>query len=354
MVLASVLVLFGCAGPGPVSVSAGETIRVLVVKGADHLRVERASRGDLLIRESGGGATANGHRVTLPMKFSSRGGGVVVNGRPYRGTIEVIRGPGGLGVVNELELEAYLAGLINNEISSKWHPEAIKAQAVVARTYALYRKAKRRGEGWHLEGSVLGQVYKGSVTEDPASIEAVNDTRGEVLLYHGSPALTVYHSNAGGVTEASGDVWQGDYPYLQGVDSPYDKLSPGYRWEYVVTPDELGELLGRAGYDTGAPAYVDPLVVTSSGRVKRVRITGRTRDVEMRGEDLRRVLGYGNLKSTLFEVERTSRGFRFTGRGSGHGVGLSQWGAKGMAEDGYTYKEILEHYYPGTTLKRAY
>jgi len=351
-----VLLAGGCAGVVPGFVTGGGKLRVLVLKGADEAAIRGAMGGDVELRRSPAGVvTSNGEVVSLPRRFYPRGRSIELDGRPYRGVLEVSADDKGLLVVNEIGVERYLVGIINNEISSKWPVEAIKAQAVAARTYAAYQKRKRAGRFYHIEGSVLGQVYSGTSAEDSAALRAVRQTRGEILVYGGEPALAVYHSNAGGRTEASVDVWGKAYPYLRSVDSPYDRGDPRYVWEFTIPADTLAGLLARAGFRIGLPEAVVPDVVTRTGRVKTVSIRDSyNRGVSLRGEDLRRIIGYSTLRSTLFEVTQSGYLFIFKGRGSGHGVGLSQWGAKGMAEDGYGYREILAHYYPGTRLKKGW
>jgi stage II sporulation protein D len=187
------------------------------------------------------------------------------------------------------------------------------------------------------------------------ALKAVNDTRGQVLTYRSKLALTVYHSNAGGRTDASADVWSGDYRYLRSVKSPYDAVSPDYSWSFTMPAAVLENLLVVGGYDVGSPVSVRVKARTPGGRARKVRIRGSGgRAVELEAEKFRKIIGYSALRSTKFKVKRRGSLFLFNGKGSGHGVGLSQWGAKGMAENGYSYRQILKHYYPGTKLKKVY
>lgn len=337
--------------------AAGGSIRVLVLKGAPSLTIRNAdgTRVFEVKKTASGRAAVNGSDTPLPHRFYPNKGYVYLNNRPYAGMIEIFDDASGLMAVNELQLETYLAGILNNEISTKWPPDALKTQVVIARTYALNQKKKRVNEKYHLEGSVMGQVYSGVAAEDFAALKAVRDTTGEVLTYNGEPALTVYHSNAGGMTEASKDVWSADYPYLKPVESPFDGSAPKYLWEHVVPAVLLKASLNSAGHDIGEPDEITVDSTTASGRVKSLIVRdGAGKKLRLTGEDLRKAAGYSNVRSTLFAVSKDGGAFVFKGRGSGHGVGLSQWGAKGMAEKGYSYKDILRHYYPGTTLVRAY
>ncbi len=342
----------------PAPKGSGVTLRVLVLQKQKRLYIEGAFGEKPSIKitpADDDGVLVDGEWARLPLSFTPEGELIRINGRPYRGRIEVFPDRGALKVVDELDLETYLAGLINYEISAKWPSDAVKTQAVIARTYALYQKRKSKGGDYHIEGSTLGQVYKGVNTEDMASLKAVNDTRGQVLIYRGALALTVYHSNAGGRTDASADVWSGEYSYLRSVRSPYDAVSPDYSWNFTMPGPVLGGLLVRGGYNIGSPTSIKVKARTPGGRARQVRVRDSGgRVIELEAEKFRKIIGYSSLRSTKFKVRRRGDLFEFNGKGSGHGVGLSQWGAKGMAENGYSYRQILRHYYPGTKLKRVY
>lgn len=355
LILASLLL--GCAAFIPDKARSEAGIRVLVLKGVSSISIKGLSgNGEVqIVRSYNGKASVNGALRDLPLSIRQESDYIRVNGRPYAGTITVLDGKAGLMVVNELPLEAYLVGIINNEISTKWPRDAVKTQAVISRTYALYQREKRQNEPYHLEGSVLGQVYSGVAAEDEAASRAVKETSGEVLFYKGEPALTVFHSNGGGMTESSKEIWKIDYPYLKSVESPYDSEAPQFEWEYSITALSLKELLRSSGYSIGEPESISVESRTPAGRVRSLIIRDYSgRLVRMSGENLRKVIGYSFLRSAFFSTGKNADIFTFHGRGSGHGVGLSQWGAKGMAENGYSYREIIRYYYPGTSLVRAY
>ena len=369
-----ILVFISCTKTIPNRAIASENIKILVLKDSKTLIVENADEIEtpsekVDVRDKGvikvtiedtGKVMLNGiHVNSLPIRVSSENKILYLNNRPFRGKLEVTSGEKGLMVINDIDIEMYLVGLINHEISSKWHIEAVKAQSVIARTYALYQKAKKTGAAYHLEGTVLGQVYSGSITEDESAFEAVRETMGEVLKYNGELALAVYHSNAGGYTEASRNVWARDYPYLQSVESPYDVFVPGFEWSLPVKLNDISAAMNNSGYKVGEIEALLPIEKTPTNRIKKIRIVHKNGKLEIAGEDLRRALGYDKLKSTRFEVKPVlengiAKSFIFSGKGSGHGVGLSQWGAKGMAENGYTYKEILKHYYKGVEIEKIY
>jgi stage II sporulation protein D len=355
--LVFLIVVSGCAGMRPMKAGSGPKVRVLISNGADAVELGGAKTGRAVVvrKEPDGALTVDGRESRSPVRFSSGPSTVHVNGRPHRGVILVHAGKTGLMVVNELPMESYVAGIVGAEVSPRWHAEALKAQAVAARTYALYRMRGRGAGPYDVEGSVAGQVYKGAQAEDPATLRAVSDTSGEVLTYAGAPALTVYHSNAGGATEASRDVWLKDYPYLGSVESPFDSLAPGFSWAHTMTAEDLSRALNGAGHAIGVPVALYPVETTATGRVKTLLVRDREGGVvRLSGEDLRKAVGYGVIRSTVFEVRASDGSFAFSGRGSGHGVGLSQWGAKGMADNGRSYREILFHFYPGAAIERAY
>jgi stage II sporulation protein D len=350
----------GCAVVAPGSASSGGKIRVLVLRDLSAITIEgaRGFKSVELKRMAPGMLVLNDAAKDEPVRFYPEEELMYVNNRPYRGTIDVYSSRGGLMAVNELFLETYLVGIINHEISSKWPGDAVKAQAVISRTYALYQMAKARmdpDQPYDIEGTVLGQVYKGTGAEDTLAGKAVRSTAGEVLTYDGELALTVFHSNAGGRTEASKDVWAGGHPYLTSVKSPFDAASPGFAWEFNLPAGELGGLMSKAGFHVGEPVSIKITSRTRAGRVRRLVVKDASgTKASLTGEELRKIVGYNVVRSAIFKVRKKGGLFIFKGKGSGHGVGLSQWGAKGMAENGYSYREILRHYYPGTRLKKAY
>lgn len=348
-----ILLFSGCVRVHSGQAWGGERIKVLILRSPSSIEIKGAASGTLQIkRESRGSVRVNGRERSLPLKVSPGNGALHINGKPFRGTVEICESKEGLLVINELPIEAYLGGIINNEISSKWHEDVIKSQVIVARTYALFQKNRRAKEQWHVESSIMGQVYSGMNAEDDAAHRAIRETAGEVLTYNGEPALTVYHSNAGGRTDASSDVWSHDYPYLRSVESAYDNKMD---WELRLNKDELKSILNKAGYRVVEPEGIYPLTMTQAGRVKVMVIQDSDGNrVKISGEDLRKAVGYPVLKSALFDVVRSGDDFIFRGRGAGHGVGLSQWGAKGMAEGGFSYEKILQHFYPGTELVKIY
>ena len=338
-----------------------ETIRVAILKNAASVTVD--GDGFIAIRENGAAVAVTPPVLIKPGRSAvtvngtayrrltfSGSSALYVNGKPFRGVAEVSPAEKGILVVNELPLEEYLVGLINCEISSAWPIEAIKAQAVIARTYALNRKLARSTSFYHLESSVIDQVYDGCEIEDSRARRGVSDTAGEVLSYHGAVIQAFYHSNCGGRTEASENVWGARLPYLSGVDCTYCLTSPSSAWDLKIALPELEERLKAAGHKVSGVTDIRPAARNSRGRLKHIVIVSSRGDLSLTGDQFRKAIGYGMIKSTNFTVKVENGEAGFSGLGNGHGVGLCQWGAKQRALDGFGYAEILSYYYPGTNL----
>ena len=266
-----------------------------------------------------------------------------IEGRRLPGSVTVVRTPEGrLDAVNVVPLERYVERAVSGEIYARWPAEALKAQAVAARTYALYAVNRHREDPFDVEATTLSQRYVDGPV--PGAVrEAVGATRGRYLAFQGAPILAAFHTTAGGRTAASEEVWGEPLPYLRGVDSP-DEESPEYFWSYEVEYGELRRALEIAGLRAGSDPRVEVLERSPSGRVARLSVSG----AQLTGRTLRQIVGRRAIRSTLFDVRTEGGLVRFLGSGSGHGVGLSQWGALQMAREGRTYIEILRHYFPGT------
>ena len=290
-----------------------------------------------------------------------------VNGRNYRGEIQIrANGPNGeLTVINTLPLEEYLYGVVPNEVPTAWPMEALKAQAVAARSYAVNNRGKHINQGFNVCATVDCQVYGGQSTETARGNQAVNETRGMVVVHNGRIISTYYHSSSGGHTENSENVWAFSKPYLRGVVS-FDQDSPHYRWEQQFTIAEFSERLRNAGKNIGTLRSIELSALSAppvnardrgiSGRVITARFIGTNGRAVLRGTELRTILG---LRSTLFDMKIVSDNVIITGSGWGHGVGMSQWGMKAMAEKAPAsnkefFKEILQHYYRNVSVIQVY
>ena len=258
----------------------------------------------------------------------------------------VIRAEGGsLQLINVIALEEYLAAVLGSEMPSSFPEEALKAQAVAARTYALHKKLEAFDQPYHLGSSVLHQVYGGLRSEDARTRAAVDATRGEVLTWELQPIEAYFHAACGGHTEEGLPALSRDLPYLTSVSCPCGSTAAS-RWQTTIPAREIAEALG-----TTRPGDLKVEARTRTGRVESLRAGSRLIDAVT----FRRKLGYTRIKSLDFEVSRLgSDALRFVGRGQGHGAGLCQWGARILAMEGRSYREILAHYYPGTELQILY
>ena len=329
---------------------------------------------------------------------------IKVNGVRYRGGIEVRRIKGSdMTVINVLPLEHYLYGVVPAEIEASSHPEALKAQAVVARTYTLNNLGKHGNLGFDLCNTTHCQVYKGVSAEADSTNEAVDDTEGETVMYKGERAQVFYFSSSGGRTEDVENVWSTPLPYLRSVEDKYESgKSTNYIWESTYSAAKIKEIMLERGYDLGDIVSVKITKTAPSGRVTELVIKGtkgervytksgcrsvfRTlcsqwytittdADVSVKagdGENVKTTLAGSKVitaggvktldaggkplivvgaKNSKRSVSATPQVYTFSGRGWGHGVGMSQEGAKGMANAGFKYDEILRHYFQGTTIE---
>ena len=265
------------------------------------------------------------------------------------------------GQVLELSRQEYVLGAVAAEMPVSWPDEALKAQAVAAHSYALYCRdhttlqsgawltadpARRQG---CLTEPVLRSYWGTAYDENYARLSSlVDEVLDDLLTYENSPACTSYFAISNGRTEASENVWGSALPYLVSVDSSTDLAADNYEYTVTFSAAQVQQALAGLGLtaDLAAPeSWFGPAELTAAGYAKALPVCGQT----VSGTALRRVLG---LRSTCFTVQYQSGNFSFTTRGYGHGVGLSQWGAKAMAEQGAGYADILAHYYPGTQLLR--
>jgi len=309
--------------------------------------------------------------------------------RPYRGAMEILPRPDGLTVVNVVDVEPYLYGVVSSEMSPGYPAEALKAQAVAARTYALKNAGRLAALGFDLDDTAACQVYGGYFSEDPRTTAAVDGTAGQVLTYGGTLIDAVYSSTCGGYTESAEEAWGRAVPYLQSVPdfvgdadpvvaqhptneagwAAYFKvaralncLQPKYakpeafRWVKLITRQELEAGL-PAEDQVGAVQNIVPLHRGQSGRITALRLEGSDRSVTITKElPIRKA--FGGLRSSAFTVDiyRDDNGvpvvFAFWGAGWGHALGLCQVGALGLADQGWSYDKILTYYYHGVKLEK--
>jgi stage II sporulation protein D len=271
--------------------------------------------------------------------------------RLYPGVIDVVGGPEGPIVVNQLPLEEYLVGAVKAEAGDKMPVEMLKAQAIVARTYAAYHRRLNAAKPYHLIAGTANQQYAGRVSADSPAWTATRDTEGLVLLWEGDLFPAFYHTDSGGHTEDPRVVFAANnMPALRPVRVEFPSQSPHHAWSLDVALSDLANALRRGGVSVGTITALRVLERSVSLRVSRIAVQGTRGSATLRGNEFRRLIGYDTLKSTLFAVSVDHASARFVGRGYGHGVGLDQWSAKTMAEQGYTAEQIVRYYYPGATL----
>lgn len=380
---------------------------------ASGLKFQTVNAGSFIVKADARKLIVNGTTLPYPnvVFYSDNQFPIRVGKRIYRGTMEVrVSGTGAVNAINHVLLEQYLYGVLPMEISHQWNIESQKAQAVAARTYALVNLGKHGSAGYDLTDTAYDQVYGGFNAEKPLSNQAVDETRGQVLTYNGKLIYAYYHSESGGHTENVEDIWGGYLPYLRGVPSDLTALSPRAKWERIFKLQDVKKMLNEKGFPVGEIYSIIISQTTFTGRAKSVRIYHSRGRTDLPVNKFRKALGTHFLLSSFFTpkvfeekaanvlIEKskadsvhilgkeglykgdaenifvtspllTTEGFlslfilgRQTvpaalviyGKGWGHGVGLSQWGAKELSEQGYTCEEILKHYYKGVSLEQWY
>ncbi len=385
---------------------------------------------------SSGTVTAGSLKFKLPVTIQGQGL-VYWNNRPYRGYFRLVSEGRGFNVVNILNVEDYLKGVLKMEVNPAWPMESLKAQAIIARTYAFRSRNKHGSSGFDLCATNHCQVFRGVSAEDPTLSKAIDSTRGIVLKYQGSFAATFYHSDSGGYTADVASVWGSNIPYLRGKPEPVAYESPYSRWQITLGLSEIQRILSSKGINLGTLVSIEISSVDTAGRSEMITLKGSTGSTTIRSSLFRTYMGSDRIKSTFFTIgdktsiappqsasnsssalsanepvpltpqdeqllisltkkgvfnseelmdmlirpERRSvhlknalqrqsgcslpsatpaatsmtnkESVTFSGRGWGHGVGMSQWGAKSLAETGWDYSRILQHYFPGTVFEKV-
>lgn len=380
------------ATPPPLSVRPmpGDVVRVLIARGKPS--VQMSAVDGFAVFDAMGSSTpiirANpGQTIELDVNVVARGsGGVFVeaagdgplrlDGRPYRGRFIVMAESNGLMVVNQLRVDLYVLGVLGREISPQWPAAALQAHAIVSRTYALASR-KDATHAYDLVATTADQVYGGMTAESPPGNDAVYQTRGRVLSYNGGIASVYFHSCCGGHTEDAAAVWGRDIPYLQGVPDPYCAGAPHYRWRSYVTTADLRQRLSTQLGGVGEINRLQPSDIDASGRAKIITVEGEGGQCEIPAHQFRMRIGTSLVRSTLIHriqvangpdrlqpdpayddpapappTEPLARGplAMLEGAGWGHGVGMCQWGARGLALKGGTAEQILGLYFRGASV----
>jgi len=302
-----------------------------------------------------GGIDIRGEGFSDMFRLIPKGESVRVNGRAFRGGIILRKDGSLLSAINEVEVEDYLRGVLPRELSPAWNEDALKAQAVVSRTYIMANLGRFAKQGYDLTSCENSQVYGGLDCEQNTTSEAVRATAGEVLKYRGEIARAYFHADAAGHTESPEFVWGSSEPppYLKGRREPVRNETPYSSWEYEIGFEELARVLEKNDYKTGRIKRVVARGKTGAGRVKNFMLYSETGKTEIKSGKFRTMLGGRNIKSTKIQnIINGRKSVVFKGSGWGHGVGMSQWGAKELAEKGWDYKKILRLYFPGTRIAK--
>ncbi|WP_159426175.1 SpoIID/LytB domain-containing protein [Desulfolucanica intricata] len=282
----------------------------------------------------------------------------------YRGSFEFRQDKVGLNVINELSLEEYLYGVVPGEMPSDWPFEALKAQSVAARSYVLRQMGTYSAQGFDVLSDQYSQVYRGYDHETSSTNRAVEETAGMVATYLDKPINAFYHSSSGGYTENSEDVWQDKLPYIRWKEDPYDQNNKHYGWKVTFTQEELLALLEKSGLQWIEVTDIEVLEYTASGkRMRKVELSGINQDEKpaveqyFNADGVRNAFGLKSSPSKLekeFDEDKKLIRVTFKGDGWGHGLGMSQYGARAMAQDGYTFSDILQYYYTDIEIKPNY
>ena len=337
-------------------------------------------------------------------------------GTGYRGSLKLIKDGDAFAAINVVDIDQYLYGVVSREMSDTWPIEALKAQAICSRNYAAQNIGKHESYGFDICANTHCQMYTGMSREAESIYNAVDETRGMVLTYNGGLCDCYYSAAMGSSTEDVKYVWGNEVPYLVSVDNSFENTAniPNGVWSGVLTVDEASTIMRNRGYEVGDVQKIEALEYSPNGRVTKLRVTGNTAIKTLEREECRTifnsvtksqmftVVGDGEAESmasvavtdgetlirrrpkqieilsdmgrhiitgeTLYTTNGTYQKtyadaetasalntyFTFKGTGWGHGVGMSQYGAKGMAESGYNFSEILTHYFQGAAIDFAY
>lgn len=327
-------------------IKVGSSTPATVRDGSGNLLGQIPNMGATVAKPASGQVSLSQWKASQIWVEPSQNGKVWIGDNWYRGRVLLVQHNGRLMAINYVDLDQYLYSVLGSEMGANWPIQALKAQAVAARTYALYKRQNNSSQIYDLGDTQTHQVYRGVSGESPATQAAVTATAGQVLTYNGQVILAVFHSSSGGHTENVEDVWENFLPYLRGVPD-FDSGSPVFEWTRTFSTNDLSNRISGVGQVSS----MTPEKTSAFGSVISMRVVGSGGTRTISGEDIARALG---LRSTKFRVDRNnaSGNFVVTGRGFGHGVGLSQWGAYNLANAGYNYQQILAHYYRNTTLAR--
>ncbi len=366
-VIAALMLTASCSNFNKPILGASPLIRVLLYEGAEVAVVPQKSflfqvgdyqeigAGRVLFRLATNGMIVNGALVQSSKVTLSPSDYFEFNGAQYRGSVEILNTGKSLQVINTLDIESYLYGVVPGEMPVTWSQEALKAQAVVARTYALYEivSSRQAGKPYDVFADTRSQVYKGLDVENKFSTFAVDDTIGQVIEYRGAVIKSYFHACTGGATESCENVFGEKRDYLVYTPSPYGMQDDLYRWQLDMTLGEFRTLLGGR-VQTNVTA-INVLTRTSSKRIDTLEVLDQLSNrIVLKGTELRMLIGATKMKSTRANILVKDGVLYIFGMGYGHGVGMGQYDAHVMAMNGMTYDKIISFFYRGTDLSKVW
>lgn len=337
------------------SLSAGESLKVksksnLKVVTSDEQVINNTNNKEINIKFDGKNINLNGKNFKLN-NFPQNGAFLISSDSPiyvdkikrnYGGEISFRVNNKKLDIVNRVDMDEYLKGVLPKEMSTSFPMESLKAQALCSRSFAINNYNKFIKNGYNLDDTTRSQVYYGKDVEEKTTNKAVEETIGQVIKYDGKVAETIFCASSGGYTVASSEAWGGNsVPYLISQEDPYSV----HPWKYELKNSDLKKL-------NLSDVFSVSLDYNNSNRVNNLTFSTSKGDVKIKATDFRNKIGNTIIKSTLFDVNVIGNKVFVSGRGYGHGVGMSQYGAVEMAKKGSNYKEIIEFYFPGTNIEK--
>ncbi len=277
---------------------------------------------------------------------------ITINGITYDYEIHLIQRKKGFDIINKIKLEHYLAGVLGSEMPITWPDEALKAQAVASRTYALFQMKIHENRDFHLENSTASQVFGGRNTNIRAN-RIIAETAGLIMVFNWKLFPAYFHSSSGGYCADASIVFKNYLPALHGRPDPD---SPPKPWHAIVTNSDIIRAIKktRPKSKLGRIKSLEIISRTPSGRVQEIAIVHTLGTEQYSGNAFRLAIGANKIKSSLYSITQTNQGYSFTGKGYGHGIGMSQWGCLVKAKKQIDYQQILRYYYPGIDFIKVY
>lgn len=337
------------------SLSAGESLKVksksnLKVVTSDEQVINNTNNKEINIKFDGKNINLNGKNFNLN-NFPQNGAFLISSDSPiyvdkikrnYGGAISFRVNNKKLDIVNRVDMDEYLKGVLPKEMSPSFPMESLKAQALCSRSFAINNYNKFIKNGYNLDDTTRSQVYYGKDVEEKTTNKAVEETIGQVIKYDGKVAETIFCASSGGYTVASSEAWGGNsVPYLISKEDPYSV----HPWKYELKNSDLKKL-------NLSDVFSVSLDYNNSNRVNNLTFSTSKGDVKIKATDFRQKIGNTIIKSTLFDVNVIGNKVFVSGKGYGHGVGMSQYGAVEMAKKGSNYKDIIGFYFPGTNIEK--